>query len=157
MKNRLIAAITATAIAMTSAMSTPALADSKTDKQVLTLLLGAAALGILLNESKKNDRLATTPLPDDRYVPPFQRDHDYDREGSWMKWHKKRLLPSRCAYQMRNKYNHGEVVSYRCLADYGLHRRLPKECGFDIRGRRGTEFVYGAKCLIRNGYRFADI
>lgn len=170
MKSRLIAAVTAVAIAFTSATAAPAFADSRTDKQVLTLLLGAAALGLILNESKKKKerRAATVSRDISPFLPPVgrdrdrrwdrdrYRDHDWDRRrGHNDRRH--RLLPARCAYELKNYNGRSRVVSRQCLADYGMHRGLPRECAFEAKGKRGWGTVYGARCLHRNGYKIANI
>lgn len=162
MKSRLIAAFAAVAIVFSSVSASPVFADSKTDKQVLTLLLGAAALGLILNESKKKDRrnAGTVWRNDQSYNPYFLRDQDKDRRYDRRRGHRNgqdRLLPSICAYELKSYNGRSQVVSRQCLADYGMHRGLPQECAFEAKGKRGWDTVYGARCLRQNGYEIANL
>ena len=50
-----------------------------------------------------------------------------------------------------------EVVSARCMREFGLSRGLPSECAFDIRTSVGRRTVYGPQCLSDYGYRVASI
>jgi hypothetical protein len=158
MKTRLIAATAAAALAFGSVTAAPAFADSKRDKQVLTLLLGAAALGLILNESKKKDRRNAGNVwkNDQSYNPYFLRDQDKDRRRGHHD-RQGRLLPSICAYDLKSYNGRSRVVSRQCLADYGMHRGLPQECAFEAKGKRGWDVVYGARCLRQNGYEIANL
>ena len=55
MKNRIIAAVTAIALTLTSAAATPAMAQDK-GNDALKVLLGAAAIGLLISQANKNKR-----------------------------------------------------------------------------------------------------
>ncbi|MCB2093130.1 MAG: hypothetical protein H6901_11230 [Rhodobacteraceae bacterium] len=162
MKSRLITVFAVVAIAFNGLSASSALADSKRDKQVLTLLLGAATLGLILNEAKKKDRRDTGPVwrDDHSHHPYFLRDQDKDRRHNWRRDHRDgqdRLLPSICAYDLKSYNGRSKVVSRQCLADYGMHRGLPRECAFEAKGKHGWGVVYGARCLRENGYRIADL
>jgi hypothetical protein len=178
MKFKLTTAVAITAIALTSLVASPAAALGSKDKKVLGLVLGAATLGLILNEASKSDRRpAPSPTPGwDGYrpVPNNGYGHDVVRRDH--------ILPRNCVTQVRGR---GEALSAQCLRSAGL-RHLPDNCAFEVRVDSGrghddhardrwgnrydnrydnrhdddrrrvtTETVYGAQCLNDRGYRIS--
>jgi hypothetical protein len=41
------------------------------------------------------------------------------------------------------------------VSQFGIARKLPRDCAFDLRIGRDRERVYGAQCLEQNGFRVA--
>ena len=156
MKNRLIAIATAASLVLSSAIVTPAAAMSDRDRQALTLLLGVAAVGLIINESNKKKR---------RREAEVQRSYNDDRDIYWdsdrnrRKSHERlrnRNIPAQCVFSVRGRKGPRDVVSSRCMNEYGMSRRLPSECALDIDSGWGSRTVYGANCLRRNGFRIAE-
>ncbi|MCY1126529.1 hypothetical protein OU426_06660 [Frigidibacter sp. RF13] len=145
MKRQMISLAAAAALAL-SGMAAPARAE---DKDVLKLLLGAAAVGLLINQVNKNknktDRVTRNPYP---YV-----GDDWTYQGDDRNHKKARYIPSECVMDVTVGGRLREVVSARCLKEFGLARKVPAECGFDIRTSVGTRTVYGPQCLRDYGYR----
>ncbi|MCB2128364.1 MAG: hypothetical protein KDE03_04635 [Rhodobacteraceae bacterium] len=123
-------------------LAAPAQAFDNTQSNALSLLLGAATIGLILNDAKKG-------TSDNRRYGDDQRYHAGRNH---------RVLPLQCAFPLSDrKGRRSDVLSERCLAGYGLDRRLPQSCAFDIRDRRGRLTVYDAKCLTRSGYKIASL
>jgi hypothetical protein len=143
MKNRIIAAVTAIALTLTSAAATPAMAQDK-GNDALKVLLGAAAIGLLISQANKNKR-------DDK--PKVTRNTQY---GHWQPnrnyGHDKRRIPAQCVFSVRGH----DVVSSRCLQEYGVARNVPSGCAFVINTSWGKRTVYGSRCLRDRGYRIAS-
>lgn len=155
MKRRLITAFTVAALALTTAFATPAAAMSDKDRRALTLLLGAAAVGVIISESNKNKkkRQAAEVARNPGYGHDILRD-----QGSLRRDHRRGvLIPAQCAFSVRGGQGPREVVSSRCLSEMGLNRRLPRDCAFEIDTGWGSRTVYGARCLRQNGYRIAGM
>lgn len=145
MKRHLIAATAALSLAL-SGLSMPAMAKEKKD-DLIKLLLGAAAVGLILNQANGGKLFAPTrnrTVYDDDEVPPFSRQPE-------------RLIPGECAFEVNVNGRLREVVSERCTREFGLSGRLPAECAFDVRTSSGTRRVYGPQCLSDYGYRVASI
>lgn len=143
MKRQLIAATAALSLALPG-MSSPALAK---DKDLLKLLLGAAAVGLVLNELNGGQLFRSGRAPatyDHETDVPFRRKAD-------------NLIPGECAMALTVNGRVREVVSDRCVREFGLDRKLPAECAFDIRTSAGTRRVYGPQCLSDYGYKVASI
>ncbi len=90
---------------------------------------------------------AGTTTYDDRYDD--NRDH-------WNKKHR-RTIPAQCSFQIRGNSGRRDVVSARCLSEFGMGRDLPRNCAFDVRTGRETRRVYGARCLQSNGFKIAGL
>ncbi|OYX42464.1 MAG: hypothetical protein B7Z02_12215 [Rhodobacterales bacterium 32-67-9] len=162
MKSRLIATVTAAALALTTAMASPVAAGDR-DKKVLTLLLGAAAVGLLINEANKNKKRGAPPVTrtDDTYG--YGNGYGYayrDDDEHGKKWRERdrrrqAIIPSQCVYTLYATRGPRDVVSGRCLQDIGVARRLPQHCAFDVNTDWGRRTVYGMRCLQENGFRIA--
>lgn len=178
MKSRLIAAVTAAAVALGGLAATPVSAKDHRDNDALKIILGAAAAGLIINELNKNggNRRAQ---PAQIYVPPFGNDGGYGdgyyrnrdgyfgdgnhggRDGYQRNWnrsdqHRSRRshrVPAECVYEVRTSNGWRDVVSSSCMRQFGLSRSLPRECGFQIRTNGGRSTVYGPNCLERYGWR----
>lgn len=155
MKSRLIATVTAAALAMTTAFSTPALADDRS-KDALKVLLGAAAIGLIVSEVNKNKRKKKQEAAQVRRFDDLH-DGDWKRESKYGR--KNRVIPSECVFSIRgDRGDRGrrDVVSARCLREFGIVRHVPDRCAFDIDTRWGDRTVYGAHCLKKHGFRISD-
>jgi len=152
-KTRLIALVSAAALALGAAA--PASALNEREQNALALILGAVAIGAIVNDANKNNR-RTPPVVsrygDDRW---YDDRHD-DGRDRWNKKHR-RAIPAQCSFQVRGNYGRRDVVSARCLSEFGMGRDLPRNCAFDVRARRETRRVYGARCLMENGYKIAGL
>lgn len=151
--SRFTTGIAAAAVAFTTIAPLPAAAMDDKDRKVLTLLLGAAALGVILNNANKDRRKQAPQVTrhDDDYP-------DYG-DGYWRPGHDRRhfrTVPAQCVFTLRGTRGPRDVVSGRCLEEFGLRRELPAECAFDIDAGWGSRRVYGTRCLRENGYRVAE-
>lgn len=164
MKSRLIAAVTAAAVALGGLAATPAHAE-KRNNDALKIILGAAAVGLIVNELNKSNRNSRS----DRaqvYVPPFGNDDGYYRQqDGYRDWRyddnryrnsRSQRIPSECIYDVRTSDGRRDVVSASCMREFGLSRSLPQECAFQIRTNGGRSTVYGPNCLSRYGWRIAS-
>lgn len=145
MSRQLIALTTAAALALSGFTAAPAEAKSK---DALKLLLGAAAVGLLLNQLSKNNAQAVTRRPD-----PKRGDNDFDYDGDYRQSVARQTIPSECLMDVTVNGRLREVVSSRCAREFGLAQQLPAECAFDVRTNAGSRSVYGPQCLRDYGYR----
>ncbi|MGB7262794.1 MAG: hypothetical protein WBC68_12050 [Albidovulum sp.] len=163
MTRRFIAALTIAALTLGSAFATPASALGDKDRKALTLLLGAAAVGLLINESnKKRNKAAPVTKRYDGYT-----NNNSDRGNKF--GHRKRahdnystakrrnVIPAQCVFPIRGAYGRRDVVSERCLRETGRARRLPDACAFNINDDWGRRTVYGTRCLRQNGFEIAQL
>lgn len=141
MKKQMIAAVTTIALALTSAVATPAAAQDK-GNDALKVLLGAAAIGLLISQANKNKR-------DDK--PQVTRNPPHDHWHGKKDYDNKRRIPAQCVFSVRGH----EVVSARCLQEYGIARNVPSGCAFVINTSWGQRTVYGSRCLKDRGYVLA--
>lgn len=142
MKRQMIAFATATAIAL-SGLAAPAEAKKKNNDMV-KLLLGAAAVGLLLNQLNQGKAQAVAPLPGNGWTN-GNNGYPYPSVA--------RTVPAECVMDVTVNGRLREVVSSRCLREFGVASQLPAECAFDIRTSAGTRTVYGPQCLGDYGYR----
>lgn len=143
MKRQMISLAAAAALAL-SGMAAPVEAK---DKDVLKLLLGAAAVGLLINQLNKAQ---AAPVARNPYPYP---DYDWTYRGDDRKYKRSHFIPSECVMDVTVGGRLREVVSARCLKEFGLAHKIPARCGFDIRTSVGTRMVYGPQCLRESGYR----
>ncbi len=150
-KSRLIALVAATALAL--GVAAPASALNEREQNALALILGAVALGAIINDANKKKNRPTVSRYGNDYYDDDRRGDDRDR------WHRKhqRVIPAQCSFQVRGSHGRRDVVSARCLSEFGMGRNLPRECAFDVRAGHDTRRVYGARCLMENGYRIAGL
>lgn len=143
MKRQMIAFAAATAVAL-SGLAAPAEAKNKKNDMV-KLLLGAAAVGLLLNQMNQGKAQAVTPLPGPQDWTSGDDGYPYPAVA--------RSVPAECVMDVTVNGRLREVVSSRCLREFGIASQLPAECAFDIRTNAGTRTVYGPQCLRDYGYR----
>jgi len=149
MKRQMIAALSATALVLSGFVAQPASAKGKND--VLKLLLGAAAVGLLLNQMNGNQADANPlygqiPRPDPGL-------DDWDRGDGVSQG---RIVPAECLMDVQTNGQLRQVVSGRCMTAFGISGRMPEACGFEIRTNAGRRMVYGRQCLRDYGYRFEN-
>lgn len=174
MKNRLIAAAVAAALALSSVGVTPATALD--NDEALGLALGAITLGLILNETNKrksygyaspnrsyqpyrpyygfNDDRRYFDDRDDRQV--YKRKYAHKRQKPYG-YARRQMIPAQCVFPIRSGYGRREVVSARCLSEFGRGYRLPDDCAFRIRDRWGNRTVYGTNCLQNRGFQIARV
>ena len=143
MKRQMIAFAAATAVAL-SGLAAPAEAKNKKNDMV-KLLLGAAAVGLLLNQMNQGTAQAVTPRPQPDDWTNGNNGYPYPAVA--------RSVPAECVMDVTVNGRLREVVSSRCLREFGVASQLPAECAFDIRTNAGTRTVYGPQCLRDYGYR----
>jgi len=154
LKTSIIAIVTAAAVALGAVA--PAAAMTQQEKNALALILGAVAAGVVVdkvindrNDDKRRKQQNADPYGyDDNY---YYEDHRWP--GDRMKKRNQRVIPAECVFQIRHDDRRRDVVSPRCLNDFGLGRGLPQDCAFDARIRGDRRTVYGANCLERKGFR----
>lgn len=155
MKRQLIAGAAALALVLSGLTVVPAEAKGK-NNDALKLLLGAAAVGILLNQM--NAAQGATPqgflTQRPRHSPDIWSGDDEDnRWNGYGHAIRAGTVPGECLTDMRMDGRLREVVSGRCLNQFGLAGSLPDECAFDVRTSYGRRTVYGPQCLRDYGYR----
>lgn len=152
MRTRLIALVSAAAIAVGAAA--PASALSEREQNALALILGAVAIGAVINEANKNNnRRAPVTTRGDYGYWSDGRYRYYDDEHP--KYRKGRTIPQACTFPIRSNGNRQSVVSARCLSEFGIDRHLPRDCAFNVRVGHENRRVYGTRCLQRNGFKIA--
>ncbi|HQU67032.1 MAG TPA: hypothetical protein PLI43_02410 [Albidovulum sp.] len=154
LKTRIIAIVTAASVALGAVA--PAAAMTQQEKNTLALILGAVAAGVVVdkvindkNDEKRRNRENADPYRyDDSY---FYDDHKWPGDRNSKR--NRQVIPAECVFQIRHDDRRRDVVSPRCLNDFGLNRGLPRDCAFDARIRGDRRTVYGANCLERKGFR----
>ncbi|SIS68739.1 hypothetical protein [Phaeovulum vinaykumarii] len=148
---RLTAALAAATIALASLTPATASAEmSKHDRNVLTFVLGAAALAAIAADNDNRRHVAPAPAP--------RRDigrHDR-RNDRWDRRHSQRL-PSACLIPMDGRHGRSQVFSADCLYRSGV-RNMPAACAVEVRRGHGhgiRSTVYRPDCLRDYGYRTA--
>lgn len=167
MRTRLIALVSAAAIAVGAAA--PAVALSEREQNTLALILGAVAIGAVINEANKN-KTRRAPVTTRHYSGywtdgRYRDDHGYPTDHRYRyryddehsKYRKGRTIPQECTFPIRSNGGRQSVVSARCLSEFGIDRHLPRDCAFDLRVGYENRRVYGARCLQRNGFRIAGL
>ena len=155
MTRKLIATIAAAAIALSGFTATPAAAMD--DREVIKLLLGAAAVGVLVNElNKKNKKeIAAESAYRNNNVYRYD-DNRYDNNTRNARVNRNRVIPSSCVFDIRTRNGNRDVVSGNCVERSDFRGNLPKDCKFEIRRDGRKQTVYGASCLRDRGIRIAS-
>lgn len=154
--SRLTATLAAAGLALGTVLPAPAAAMDDKDRRLLTLLLGAAAVGVIINEANKNKKRPAPQVAhryDDEGNIYYGDDHDWRRDKH--RW-RHRTIPAECVFVLRGARGPRDVVSARCLSELGPRRELPAECAFEVDAGWGSRKVYGTRCLRENGYRIAE-
>lgn len=149
LKTRLIASVTAIAIALGAAAPASAMTDS--DRNALALILGAVALGTILNQQDKGG--VRTPAPVTRHP----NDYWYGQKPNWNGNGRVPVIPAQCTFPVRGASGTKEVVTEKCLREFGMRTALPGQCAFSIRNRNVTRQVFGVGCLMDRGFRVARL
>ena len=139
---RLTASLAALAIAATSLVAAPAPARAGED-DVIKFILGAAALGLILNEANKRQPAARADTHSPRHVP---------RHVPQPARHQK-AVPNSCLFDVQGRYGARPVVGERCVKRWDRRVDLPAACAFDLRPGPRERTVYGLRCLQDRGYR----
>lgn len=163
MTRRLIAAITAAALALGPMGATTASALDRKDRNALALILGAATLGIIIHENNKDKKKAAKIVS--RNNQKHHRHYDDDKHRhkkhkghyGYREQNRHAVVPAECVFPIRVRDGRRNVVSERCLTETRSARRLPKECSFQIRDQWGGRTVYGARCLKDRGWQIANV
>ncbi len=138
---KFIAAVIATAMAITGFSAAPARADSD---DIAKFIAGAAILGIIgaaINDSKKDRRRPphVEPLPGPKPLPPRVRRYD---------------LPAQCLTSIRVRGKDRNLLGMRCLRrNYDYVRELPNRCYAEFDNRNQSRRGYRPGCLRKHGYR----
>ena len=165
MTRKLIATIAAAAIALSGLTATPAAALD--DREVVKLLLGAAAVGVLVNElNKKNKKEIAAEnayrnntsyrYDDNRYDDNRYDNNRYDNNSRSSRANRNRVIPQACVFDIRTRNGYRDVVSGHCVERSNFRGNLPKDCKFQVRRNGRSQTVYGANCLRDRGIRIAS-
>lgn len=141
MTRKLTTALAAFAIAVTSLTATPAAALGDRERDALKIILGAAAIGLIINRIEKRNDRRNTPV----YTPTPNRD----------RW--KRRIPADCVYEIQGSRGWESVVGKRCIQRSNYRGRLPEACEFRVRGKNHNRTVYGLRCLRSKGFRVETV
>lgn len=145
MKNRIIAMITATALAVSGAGQASADEDL-----ALKLALGALGAGILAQQIDRNRDPA--PLPVDGIW--GNDDWRWQETPTWQSGkHRRKTIPGACVFDARVHGDWREFVAPGCLEDFGLRANLPRSCKEMVRTNRGRINAFDLPCLEHKGYR----
>lgn len=149
MKRMMISALAAIAVTMAGLAPAPALSADK-NQEALGVLLGAAAIGLLINEISKDDdrkKASKSGAAQTRRLDDWKT--ETHRDG-WRRKYHPRTIPAACVFPVSGR----DVVSARCMEEFGVRSRLPDKCGFRIGTRWGKRTVYDTRCLRHYGFRF---
>lgn len=150
MKNVAISAVLAFAIGLLPLGTRPAHALS--DKELLALLAGAAAIAVISKELKdKRNEASRVPVTSQ-----YGRHGQNYRYGKDRK--KSRTLPAECIRMIdRPGRKDRQVLGARCLERNDVRiGRLPQECLISVRTDRGFRDAYGSRCVQRAGWTIED-
>lgn len=161
--SRLITTVVAATITVTSIGTTPAYADrdrrDDNTARAIGALLGIAAIGVIIHESKKDKKskkheVRRERLHEQRKVQQH-RNHriapkQLPRRVS------RNTLPQDCLRTFRTRDGRAQLFGQRCLQrNYAGVNRLPQKCFQRIRTRDGHRAGYGARCLSARGYQLS--
>ena len=126
-RSRATGALTAAGVALT-AMTLPAAPAKASDDALIKLLLGAAAVAIVVQAARSDGRSNQSRTR-----------------------HSSRELPRHCQETWTVRNRNISLYNAQCLRDAGL-RNLPRQCLETRRTNRGQRSVYRAACLYDAGY-----
>lgn len=151
MLKRLTTTFTAAALALTAGFTAPARAGND---DLFKLLLGAAAVGVVLHQANRGGFAARAATPDhavpQRYRDDWRDDRHRDRDRDRAR---ARAVPASCLFDLPGRYGPRPVLGERCVTRWDRRVDLPQACAFDIRPGRGERRVYGLSCLRERGFR----
>jgi len=156
-----IAAVAATAIAITGISTIPARAGNDDAARALALILGLAVIGKVVSDQNNSRKALPQFYTAERpyYAPEYQREYQSDRRKKLRPLPKRvsgKLLPQQCLRSFETNRGRARMFGQRCLERKFKHvRKLPDRCERRVRTDRGWREGYSAKCLSRHGYQLA--
>jgi hypothetical protein len=163
MTSRILAAVLAATLGLTSVSATPARAMDQDD--AARLLLGITTLAIIAGALEQGSSSPPAPVYPPYYQPYHPPYHPpYNPPGyrppppppprppaPAVDW---RWLPAACQFDVKTRVGTERVLGSGCLAQNRVAvARLPQNCGFTIRTTAGVRNVFGARCLRLAGFR----
>lgn len=153
MKTRLIAVITATALAVTAAAPAKANGDL-----ALQLALNALDAGWVSRTTDAGAvpgvRLVGDQHEDAWWLWRDLSDRNWQGQKSWQPGkNRRKTIPGACVFKTRGHGGRREYVSPDCLDDFGVRGRLPRSCWERVRTRWGRTAAYDLDCLEDKRYR----
>ncbi|MEH6644476.1 hypothetical protein [Sulfitobacter sp.] len=161
---RLIGAVTAVAIALTTVAAAPAHADDRRNARIVATILGLAVVGAIIHDKKQDKK-------DERktHRAPVQKKKVYKERRKEVVRHRgtvqprplpqrinRKQLPQNCLRSFDTRQGRAHMFGRRCLErNYRPVNWLPQSCAMTIRTDRGKRAGYDARCLRRNGYSLA--
>ncbi|MGJ8616993.1 MAG: hypothetical protein ACSHWS_09130 [Sulfitobacter sp.] len=160
MYRRFIATVAAASIAITAFGAVPARADDRDVARALAVILGAAVVGKIIHDNKKEKERAVTrrraapvyeaPRHEPRYIEPLAP-RPLPRHVR-----NKKLLPAQCFRSYETRRGTVRMFGRRCLKNNFRHANtLPQHCKVRIKTYDGRRTGYQARCLRDAGYRLA--
>jgi hypothetical protein len=149
-RRRLLAGLTAGAVALTVVLGTVAPARADDNRDLVKALAAIAIIGVIAHEAGK-----------DRDPEPVEHRRDDDRRhGGWQppryQPQPRPRIPAACAIEIEGRDRRNLVVyAESCLRDHGIDR-LPRGCARDIRYYGRFDRVYSERCLSEAGFRFGN-
>lgn len=154
MRKTLTAGLTALSLVLIPAAPVQAETNDGLNQAILGLL-AAGALGLMINQSQKNDTSDMTNHSETRHGSRQQTRRENRDERRARNARRVDPLPSRCFRQI--ELNNGRVQSVftkRCLdRRYDDTSALPRQCLTRLGGRDGSRRGYEASCLRERGFR----
>lgn len=143
-----IAAVVTCTVVITGAFAAPARADSNDLAKALAGIAALAIIGKAISDRKDNNHVThnyNTHRP--QVIQPRPLPNRVSR----------RSLPAHCIRHVETRHGHTRrVFGARCLdRNYRFAHQLPRNCARQIETHRGWRWVYGARCLRKNGYQIA--
>lgn len=136
MFRKLAATSAAAAVALAGFTAAPARADND---DLLKLLAGAAIIGIIAHESRKDRDRRHTPAPPPAPAPIASI-----------------TLPAQCITTLRTPKGWRGFYYKRCT-DRIMNRRLPEACLRELNTETGPQLAYAEPCLVDRGYRIESV
>lgn len=161
--SRLITTVVAATLVVTSIGSAPAYADrdrrNDDAARAIGALLGIAAIGVIINESKKDKKSKKREVRREQ-LHKQQRAQQHRNQRITPKQVPRRVsrntLPQDCLRTFRTRDGRAQLFGQRCLQrNYAGVNRLPQKCFQRIRTQDGRQAGYGARCLSARGYQLS--
>ncbi|WP_439111004.1 hypothetical protein [Lentibacter sp.] len=144
MSHKFIAAIAATAVAISMMGANPSFAGNRDRDKALLGLAGIVMLGVAISEASKNDR---------RYAHQPQRAQPVKPRPLPQNLRKK-MLPRECLRTVNTRGQSTRFLGRGCLQNkYRWVGQLPRACSVKLWTNRGQRFGYAPACLRQHGYR----
>lgn len=144
MSRKFIAAIAATAVAISMMGANPSFAGNRDRDKALLGLAGIVMLGVAISEASKNDR---------RYAHQPQRTQPVKPRPLPQNLRKK-MLPRECLRTVNTRGQSTRFLGRGCLQNkYRWVGQLPRACSVKLWTNRGQRFGYAPACLRQHGYR----